>query len=420
MGMTAVEKIFSKHTGKDVRAGEFIFANVDLVLSNDITSPLTVEQFKKIGAKTVFDKDKIALVPDHFTPNKDVQSASNSKLLREFACEHGITHYYEIGRMGIEHALLPEEGLTLPGDLIVGADSHTCTYGAVGALGIGIGSTDAAVAMATSKLWFCVPETIKFIFSGKLRPWVGGKDLVLAAISEIGVDGARYMAIEFSGAAIRELSMDGRFTMCNMAVEAGAKTAFIEPDEKTIEYVKPKAKKAFVPEVSDPDAQFAQEIWVDVDDMGPLVACPSSPANVKPVSELRGISVDQVVIGSCTNGRLEDLKIAASVLKGKKVHPHVRMIVIPATQRVYKDALKEGLVEIFLDAGAAFSTPTCGPCLGGHMGVLAEGERAISTTNRNFIGRMGHPKSEVYLANPAVAAASGVLGRIGSPEEVLS
>lgn len=420
MGMTAVEKIFSKHTGKDVRAGEFIFANVDLVLSNDITSPLTVEQFKKIGAKTVFDKDKIALVPDHFTPNKDVQSASNSKLLREFACEHGITHYYEIGRMGIEHALLPEEGLTLPGDLIVGADSHTCTYGAVGALGIGIGSTDAAVAMATGKLWFCVPETIKFIFGGKLRPWVGGKDLVLAAISEIGVDGARYMAIEFSGAAIRELSMDGRFTMCNMAVEAGAKTAFIEPDEKTIEYVKSKAKKAFVPEVSGPDAQFAQEICVDVDDMGPLVACPSSPANVKPVSELRGISVDQVVIGSCTNGRLEDLKIAASVLKGKKVHPHVRMIVIPATQRVYKDALKEGLVEIFLDAGAAFSTPTCGPCLGGHMGVLAEGERAISTTNRNFIGRMGHPKSEVYLANPAVAAASGVLGRIGSPEEVLS
>jgi len=418
--MTAVEKIFSKHTGKDVRAGEFIFANVDLVLSNDITSPLTVEQFKKIGAKTVFDKDKIALVPDHFTPNKDVQSASNSKLLREFACEHGITHYYEIGRMGIEHALLPEEGLTLPGDLIVGADSHTCTYGAVGALGIGIGSTDAAVAIATGKLWFRVPETIKFVFGGKLRPWVGGKDLVLAAISEIGVDGARYMAIEFSGAAIRELSMDGRFTMCNMAVEAGAKTAFIEPDEKTIEYVKSKAKKAFVPEVSGPDAQFAQEICVDVDDMGPLVACPSSPANVKPVSELRGISVDQVVIGSCTNGRLEDLKIAASVLKGKKVHPHVRMIVIPATQRVYKDALKEGLVEIFLDAGAAFSTPTCGPCLGGHMGVLAEGERAISTTNRNFIGRMGHPKSEVYLANPAVAAASGVLGRIGSPEEVLS
>jgi len=418
--MTAVEKIFSKHTGKDVRAGEFIFANVDLVLSNDITSPLTVEQFKKIGAKTVFDKDKIALVPDHFTPNKDVQSASNSKLLREFACEHGITHYYEIGRMGIEHALLPEEGLTLPGDLIVGADSHTCTYGAVGALGIGIGSTDAAVAIATGKLWFRVPETIKFVFGGKLRPWVGGKDLVLAAISEIGVDGARYMAIEFSGAAIRELSMDGRFTMCNMAVEAGAKTAFIEPDEKTIEYVKSKAKKAFVPEVSGPDAQFAQEICVDVDDMGPLVACPSSPANVKPVSELRGISVDQVVIGSCTNGRLEDLKIAASVLKGKKVHPHVRMIVIPATQRVYKDALKEGLVEIFLDAGAAFSTPTCGPCLGGHMGVLAEGERAISTTNRNFIGRMGHPKSEVYLVNPAVAAASGVLGRIGSPEEVLS
>jgi 3-isopropylmalate/(R)-2-methylmalate dehydratase large subunit len=420
MGMTAVEKIFSKHTGKDVRAGEFVFANVDLVLSNDITSPLTVEQFKKIGAKTVFDKDKIALVPDHFTPNKDVQSASNSKLLRGFAREHGITHYYEIGRMGIEHALLPEEGLTLPGDLIVGADSHTCTYGAAGALGIGIGSTDAAVAMATGKLWFRVPETIKFVFSGKLRPWVGGKDLVLAAISEIGVDGARYMAIEFSGAAIRELSMDGRFTMCNMAVEAGAKTAFIEPDEKTIEYVKPKAKKAFVPEVSDPDAHFAQEIRVDVDDMEPLVACPSSPANVKPVSELRGISVDQVVIGSCTNGRLEDLKIAASVLKGKKVHPHVRMIVIPATQRVYKDALKEGLVEIFLDAGAAFSTPTCGPCLGGHMGVLAEGEKAISTTNRNFIGRMGHPKSEVYLANPAVAAASGVLGRIGSPEEVLS
>lgn len=420
MGMTAVEKIFSKHTGKDVKAGEFVFADVDLVLSNDITSPLTVEQFEKTGAKAVFNKDKIALVPDHFTPNKDVQSASNSKLLREFAHKHGITHYYEIGRMGIEHALLPEEGLTLPGDLIVGADSHTCTYGAVGALGIGIGSTDAAVAMATGKLWFRVPQTIKFVFSGKPRPWVSGKDLVLAAISKIGVDGARYMAIEFSGDAIRELSMDGRFTMCNMAVEAGAKTAFVEPDEKTIEYVKPKAKRSFVSEVSDPDARFAQEIQINVDDMEPLVACPPSPANVKPVSELKDISIDQVVIGSCTNGRLEDLKIAASVLKGKTVHPRVRMIVIPATQRVYKDALKEGLVEIFLDAGAAFSTPTCGPCLGGHMGVLAEGERAISTTNRNFIGRMGHPKSEVYLANPAVAAASGVLGRIGSPEEVLS
>ncbi|MDI9391490.1 MAG: 3-isopropylmalate dehydratase large subunit [Synergistota bacterium] len=420
MGMTAVEKIFSKHTGKDVKAGEFVFADVDLVLSNDITSPLTVEQFEKIGAKAVFDKDKIALVPDHFTPNKDVQSASNSKLLREFAHKHGITHYYEIGRMGIEHALLPEEGLTLPGDLIVGADSHTCTYGAVGALGIGIGSTDAAVAMATGKLWFRVPQTIKFVFSGKPRPWVGGKDLVLAAINKIGVDGARYMAIEFSGDAIRELSMDGRFTMCNMAVEAGAKTAFVEPDEKTIEYVKPKAKRSFVPEVSDPDARFAQEIQINVDDMEPLVACPPSPANVKPVSELKDIFIDQVVIGSCTNGRLEDLKIAASVLKGKTIHPHVRMIVIPATQRIYRDALKEGLVEIFLDAGAAFSTPTCGPCLGGHMGVLAEGERAISTTNRNFIGRMGHPKSEVYLANPAVAAASGVLRRIGSPEEVLS
>ncbi len=420
MGMTAVEKIFSKHTGKDVKAGEFVFADVDLVLSNDITSPLTVEQFEKIGAKAVFDKDRIALVPDHFTPNKDVQSASNSKLLREFARKHGITHYYEIGRMGIEHALLPEEGLTLPGDLIVGADSHTCTYGAVGALGIGIGSTDAAVAMATGKLWFRVPQTIKFIFSGKLRPWVGGKDLVLAAINKIGVDGARYMAIEFSGDAIRELSIDGRFTMCNMAVEAGAKTAFVEPDEKTIEYVKPKAKRSFAPEVSDPDARFAQEMQIGVDDMEPLVACPPSPANVKPVSELKDIFIDQVVIGSCTNGRLEDLRIAASVLKGKTVHPRVRMIVIPATQRVYKDALKEGLVEIFLDAGAAFSTPTCGPCLGGHMGVLAEGERAISTTNRNFIGRMGHPKSEVYLANPAVAAASGVLGRIGSPEEVLS
>jgi len=418
--MTAVEKIFSKHTGKDVKAGEFVFADVDLVLSNDITSPLTVEQFEKIGAKAVFDKDRIALVPDHFTPNKDVQSASNSKLLREFARKHGITHYYEIGRMGIEHALLPEEGLTLPGDLIVGADSHTCTYGAVGALGIGIGSTDAAVAMATGKLWFRVPQTIKFVFSGKPRPWVGGKDLVLAAINKIGVDGARYMAIEFSGDAIRELSMDGRFTMCNMAVEAGAKTAFVEPDEKTIEYVKPKAKRSFVPEVSDLDARFAQEIQINVDDMEPLVACPPSPANVKPVSELKDIFIDQVVIGSCTNGRLEDLRIAASVLKGKTVHPRVRMIVIPATQRVYKDALKEGLVEIFLDAGAAFSTPTCGPCLGGHMGVLAEGERAISTTNRNFIGRMGHPKSEVYLANPAVAAASGVLGRIGSPEEVLS
>ncbi|GAB5046356.1 3-isopropylmalate dehydratase large subunit [Thermodesulfovibrio sp. TK110] len=419
MGMTISEKILAEHAGKkEVSAGEIINAKVDLVLANDITAPIAIKEFEKLGVKDVFDKEKIALVPDHFTPQKDIKAAEQCKILREFAYKYKIKHYFEIGRVGIEHALLPEEGIVLPGDLVIGADSHTCTYGALGAFATGVGSTDAAIAMATGECWFKVPETIKFIYYGKLQPWVGGKDLILYTIGDIGVDGASYMAMEFSGEVIDKLPMSGRFTMCNMAIEAGAKAGIIVPDKITEEYVKERAKRAYKIYTSDSDAKYAETKEYDCSKIPPMVACPHLPSNVKPAKELTHIKIDQVVIGSCTNGRLEDLREAATVLRGRKVHPQVRMIIIPATQKIYMEALKEGLIEIFIDAQAVVSPPTCGPCLGGHMGILAKGERAIATTNRNFVGRMGHPESEVYLSSPAVAAASGVLGRIGTPEEL--
>ncbi|MBI4379381.1 MAG: 3-isopropylmalate dehydratase large subunit [Nitrospinae bacterium] len=419
MEMTITEKILAEHAGKkEVSPGDLIMAKVDIALGNDITAPLAIEEIKKVGTKNVFNRERIVLVPDHFAPNKDIKSAEQVKILREFAREFGITNYFEVGRMGIEHALLPEEGLVLPGDVIIGADSHTCTYGALGAFSTGIGSTDLAAAIITGEIWFRVPESIKFIFYGKLKKWVTGKDLILYTIGKIGVDGALYKAMEFTGDIIDNLSMDGRFTMANMAIEAGAKSGIINPDDKTIAYVKERAKRDFKIYRSDKDAHYSEVFEFNGNDIEPQVAFPHLPSNTKPISEVGNIKIDQVVIGSCTNGRITDLREAASVIKGKKVHKDVRMIVIPATQRIYKMAINEGLIDIFLDAEAAVSTPTCGPCLGGHMGVLSEGERAISTTNRNFVGRMGHPKSEVYLSNPAVAAASGVLGRISSPDEV--
>ncbi|MCX7988093.1 MAG: 3-isopropylmalate dehydratase large subunit, partial [Thermodesulfovibrio sp.] len=413
------EKILAEHAGKkEVTPGEIINAKVDIVLANDITAPIAIKEFEKLGVKDVFDREKIALVPDHFTPQKDIKAAEQCKMLKEFAQKYKIKHYFEIGRVGIEHALLPEEGIVLPGDLVIGADSHTCTYGALGAFATGVGSTDAAVAMATGECWFKVPETIKFIYYGKLQKWVGGKDLILYTIGDIGVDGASYMAMEFTGEVIDNMQMSGRFSMCNMGIEAGAKAGIIIPDRITEEYVKPRAKRAYKFYSSDPDAKYFEIKEYDCSKISPMVACPHLPSNVKPAQELTNIKIDQVVIGSCTNGRLEDLREAAMVLKGRKVHPEVRMIIIPATQRIYMEALKEGLIEIFIEAQAVVSPPTCGPCLGGHMGILAKGERAIATTNRNFVGRMGHPESEVYLSNPAVAAASGVLGRIGTPEEL--
>lgn len=419
MGMTITEKILASHAGKKgVSPGDLIMSKVDIALGNDITAPLSIEEFKKIGAKKVFNKDKVVLVPDHFAPNKDIKSAQQVRILKNFAKDYKITNYFEMGRMGIEHALLPEEGLVLPGDVIIGADSHTCTYGALGAFSTGVGSTDLAAAMITGEIWFKVPESMKFIIYGKLKKWVTGKDLILYTIGKIGVDGALYKAMEFTGEIIDNLPMDGRFTMANMAIEAGAKSGIINPDDITMEYVEGRAKRKFKIYKSDKDASYSDVFEFNGKDIEPQVAFPHLPSNTKPISKVGKVKIDQVVIGSCTNGRISDLREAASVLKGKKVHKDVRMIVFPATQRIYKMAIDEGLINIFIDAEAVVSTPTCGPCLGGHMGVLAEGERAISTTNRNFVGRMGHPKSEVYLSNPAVAAASGVLGRICSPEEV--
>ncbi|MBI5188982.1 MAG: 3-isopropylmalate dehydratase large subunit [Nitrospirae bacterium] len=419
MGMTITEKILAAHAGKKgVSPGDLIMAKVDIALGNDITAPLSIEEFKKIGAKKVFNKDRVVLVPDHFTPNKDIKSAQQSRMLRDFAKEYRITNYFELGRMGIEHALLPEEGLVLPGDVIIGADSHTCTYGALGAFSTGVGSTDLAAAMITGEIWFKVPETMKFIFYGKLKKWVTGKDLILYTIGKIGVDGALYKAMEFTGEIIDNLPIDGRFTMANMAIEAGAKNGIINPDDITLEYVEDRAKRKFKTYKSDKDASYSEVFEFNSGDIEPQVAFPHLPSNTKPISKAGNVKIDQVVIGSCTNGRISDLREAASVLKGKKVHKDVRLIVIPATQGIYKMAIDEGLVDIFISAEAVVSTPTCGPCLGGHMGVLSEGERAVSTTNRNFVGRMGHPKSEVYLSNPAVAAASAVLGRICSPEEM--
>jgi 3-isopropylmalate/(R)-2-methylmalate dehydratase large subunit len=420
MGMTITEKILAAHAGLEkVEPGQLINARIDLALGNDITAPLAIQEFKKLGLKRIFDPERVVLVPDHFTPAKDIKSAEQAKILRDFAREQGLAHYFEIGRMGIEHCLLPEAGLVGPGDLVIGADSHTCTYGALGAFATGVGSTDLAAAMATGELWFKVPETILFRYHGKLKPWVGGKDLILYTIGQIGVDGARYMAMEFTGEAIAELSMDGRFTMANMAIEAGAKNGIFPVDEKTIAYIQGRLQREYRIYQSDPDAGYAREIDIDVCRIEPQVALPHLPENARSVREIGEIKIDQVVIGSCTNGRLEDLRVAAQILKGQKVHPEVRLIVIPGTQKIYAEALAEGLINIFIEAGAAVSTPTCGPCLGGHMGILAKGERALATTNRNFVGRMGHPESEVYLAGPAVAAASAVKGRIAAPEEAI-
>ncbi|AEH50590.1 3-isopropylmalate dehydratase large subunit [Pseudothermotoga thermarum] len=421
MGYTITEKILLKHSDKkEIFPGDLIFVKVDLVLANDITAPLAIKEFKKIGVEKVFDPEKIALVPDHSTPNKDIKSAEQAKITRLFAKEQNIRYYYEVGRAGIAHVLLPDEGLIAPGDCVVGADSHTCTYGALGAFSTGIGSTDAAYAMAFGEVWLKVPETVKFIYYGKLPKWVGGKDLILYTIGKIGVDGARYMAMEFAGEAIKNLGMADRFTMCNMAVEAGAKNGIIEPDEITLEYLKKRVKRKYELIFSDKDANYKEVYEWDVSKLEPMVAFPHLPSNVYPVSEAasKNITLDQVYIGSCTNGRLEDLRIAAKILKGHKVNPNLRLIITPATPEIYLQALKEGLIEIFLEAGATITPPSCGPCLGGHLGVLAEGEKALSTTNRNFVGRMGHPKSEVYLANPAVAAASAILGRIAAPWEV--
>lgn len=417
--MTITEKILAAHTGKkEVSAGELINAKVDLILANDITAPIAIQEFKKIGAKDVFDKNKVAFIPDHFTPQKDIKAAEQCKMLRDFSKGYHLGLYFEVGRMGIEHALLPEQGLVVPGDLVIGADSHTCTYGALGAFATGVGSTDVAAAMATGECWFKVPESMKFIYYGKLNKWVGGKDLILHTIGDIGVDGALYRAMEFEGEAIRNLPMYGRLTMCNMAIEAGGKNGIIVPDSITEEYVKGRAKRSYKFYTSDSDEKYMEIREYDCSKIPLTVSCPHLPSNTRPAAELFEITIDQVVIGSCTNGRLEDLREAARIIKGRKVNPNIRVIVIPATQQIYKQAMNEGLLDIFIDAEAVVSTPTCGPCLGGHMGVLAKGEKALATTNRNFVGRMGHPESEVYLSNPAVAAATAVLGRIGVPEEL--
>ncbi len=417
--MTLVEKILAAHTDKKkVSPDEFINVRVDLILANDVTAPIAIREFRRIGIDKVFDPKRVVMVPDHFVPNKDIASAEQAKLIREFAYEQGVI-YFEVGQMGIEHVLLPEQGLVLPGDVVIGADSHTCTYGALGAFATGMGSTDIAAAMATGDIWIKVPPTIRLVYHGSLGKGVGGKDLILYTIGDIGVDGALYSAMEFVGEAIDALSMDGRFTMANMAIEAGAKAGIFRVDDKTQIYVKSRAKRPYLVYEPDNDAEYSQVIEYDVSAIEPQVALPHSPANTKPVSQVGNIEIQQAVIGSCTNGRLEDLRLAAQILKNRKVHPRVRCIVIPGSQQVYLDALAEGLIEIFIRAGAVVSTPTCGPCLGGYMGVLADGERCISTTNRNFVGRMGSPKSEVYLANPAVAAASAIEGRITSPEEVI-
>jgi 3-isopropylmalate/(R)-2-methylmalate dehydratase large subunit len=422
MKMTITEKILADHAGQScVMPGQLINARLDVVLGNDVTAPVAIREFTALGVNQVFDREKIMLVPDHFTPNKDIKSAEQVKTVKEFAREYDIVNFFEIGRMGIEHCLLPEAGLVLPGDVIIGADSHTCTYGALGAFATGVGSTDMAAAMATGEAWFKVPSSIKFVFKGTdFNPWVSGKDLILYAIGDIGVDGALYHAMEFTGEGIEAQSMDSRFSMCNMAIEAGGKNGIIPPDEKTLAYVKERAKREFKVYFSDPDAEYVRVIEYNVRDIQPQVAFPHLPENTRNVQEADGVKIDQIVIGSCTNGRMEDLRVAASILEGKKVNRDVRCIVIPGTQKIYLQAVKEGLVDIFINANCAVSTPTCGPCLGGHMGILAKGERALATTNRNFVGRMGHPESEVYLANPAVAAASAVLGHIAHPGEVKS
>jgi 3-isopropylmalate/(R)-2-methylmalate dehydratase large subunit len=417
---TIAQKIIASHCGRDyVEEGEIVNADVDIVLGNDITLPIAINEFKKLGLNSVFDKEKVIVVPDHFAPNKDIKSAQQCKMLREFAREFDIKNYFEVGKMGIEHALLPEVGLVLPGDLIVGADSHTCTYGALGAASTGVGSTDVTVAMATGKLWFFVPETVKFVYSGSLKKWITGKDLILYTIGMIGVDGALYKSMEFTGPAVKELSMDSRFTMSNMAIEAGGKFGIFEVDNVTEEYLKSRKKRDYRIFFSDPDAEYHEIYNIDCSNIDLQVAAPHLPSNARNAADLSDVKIDQVVIGSCTNGRIGDLEIAAEILRGREINKDIRVIIIPATQNIYMEAMKRGYLEIFIRSGCVVSTPTCGPCLGGHMGVLAEGEKAVSTTNRNFIGRMGHPKSEVYLSGPAVAAASAIAGRIAVPEEVM-
>ncbi|MDP2950191.1 MAG: 3-isopropylmalate dehydratase large subunit [Chloroflexota bacterium] len=419
MGMTLTEKILAAHCDrKEVRPGDLINCRVDFVLANDVTAPIAISQFQKLGVSHVFDRQRVAMIPSHFTPNKDIRSAENAKTMRQFALEQGII-YYEQGRAGIEHVLLPDHGWVLPGEVVVGADSHTCTYGALGCFATGMGSTDIACAMATGDIWMRVPPTIKFVYHGQLKPWVGGKDIILHTIADIGTDGALYSAMEFQGEAISQLPMDARLTMANMAIEAGGKAGLMVPDAVTRGYVAGRARREWQAYEPDPDAEYAQVREYDVAKLEPTVALPSSPGNAVPLSQAPSVEIDQVFIGSCTNGRLSDLRLAAQIMAGRQVHPRVRCLVIPASTDVYLAAMKEGLLAIFAEAGCAVSTPTCGPCLGGYMGVLAEGERCVSTSNRNFPGRMGHPKAEVYLANPAVAAASAIAGRLAGPEEVL-
>jgi 3-isopropylmalate/(R)-2-methylmalate dehydratase large subunit len=419
MGKTITEKILAAHCDRDeVKPGQLINARIDLCLGNDITAPISIREFKKAGADKVFDSSRIALVLDHFTPNKDINSAQQCAQVRLFAREHHIKHFYDVGQMGVEHALLPELGLVLPGECIIGADSHTCTYGALGAFSTGMGSTDLAAAIITGQAWFKVPEQMRFIYNGKRGKWFGGKDLILFTIGKIGVDGALYRTMNFTGPAIQDLSMDDRLAMCNMAIEAGAKNGIIEPDEITLDYIKTRGTREYTIYESDTNALYVATYEWDITGLEPQVAFPHLPSNSKPVSQAKDIAIDQAFIGSCTNGRISDLRQAAEILKGNRVSRDVRCIIIPATQAIYRQAMKEGLTDIFLDAGCAVSTPTCGPCLGGHMGILAEGERCIATSNRNFVGRMGHVKSEVYLSNAAVAAASAVTGRITHPEEV--
>jgi len=419
VGQTITEKILAAHAGRDVVVpGEIINVRIDIALANDITAPIAIELLEAANIPSVFDREKIVLVPDHYVPNKDSRSAEQVQIMRRFARKHDIRYFFELGEMGIEHALLPEQGLVLPGDVVIGADSHTCTYGALGAFATGVGSTDIAAAMITGETWFKVPESIKFTYKGKPQKWVTGKDLILYTIGDIGVAGARYKAMEFDGEAIEALPMADRMTMANMAIEAGAKSGIIAPDQVTVDYVSRRAKRAFELYVSDSDAAYVDSKSYDVSEIEPQVAFPYLPENTRPVSGAGTVPIDQVVIGSCTNGRIDDLRLAARVLKGQTIDRNVRLIVIPATPTVYRQAMAEGLLETFLAAGGIVSPPTCGPCLGGFMGVLGPGERAVATTNRNFVGRMGHPTSEVYLTNPAVAAASAVLGRIGSPEEL--
>ncbi len=420
MAMTMTQKIFAAHAGRDeVHAGELVMAKLDLVLGNDITTPVAIGVFPNFGKEKVFDKTKIALVPDHFTPNKDIKAAAQCACMRSFAKEQGITNYFEVGHdCGIEHALLPEKGLVTAGDLVIGADSHTCTYGALGAFSTGVGSTDMAAGMSAGETWFRVPSAIKVVLKGAPRKWVSGKDVILHLIGLIGVDGARYQSLEFTGEGVAALSMDDRFSIANMAIEAGAKNGIFPVDEQTLAYLKEHGAKEPRVYAADPDAVYERTVEIDLAALEPTVAFPHLPENTKKISEVGTIAIDQVVIGSCTNGRISDLRTAAEILKGRKVAANVRCIVIPATQRVYLQAMEEGLLKVFVEAGCAVSTPTCGPCLGGHMGILAKGERCVATTNRNFVGRMGHVESEIYLASPAVAAASAIAGRIASPEGV--